>query len=579
MIPFKRLSTPFALLLASASLLATVMPGRAGAKPAQAVTDTTVLAMVNDRPITVRMFRSLYFAAPLSDRPQPDSLGRLEYLNSLVTREVLAITALGIDRPLDFPDRNELRQARDITLANALYQHMVEDSVRVTEADLRAAFAQFGHDLRLRQLRFSDRATAEAVRRELIAGTTTWEDAAKTRAVEATDPAWVRRKDVSQYLALNVFDLRPGQLSRVMVDGAGAHLYQALDRRDVDPPAYAGLRRFLWIELRSAKAVPYVEELDDRVRREMGAVYDTTNIRWVASQMGDTRGIKPGPNGATMEVAPKLPDFSDEDLDRVLVRWNDGQLTLRDLLPKYTAKSPLVRGSLDTFEALRAEIDGAIFGPTMARLSEHLGFDKDSVAQRLMQRKLEGIQVGHLYSDSVESKIRPTDQEIRAFYDDHPEYFNSIPRVRYAVIPRPNREEGMAVLRRLRAGDDPAAILLADSLAGRPVGTIQMRASNEHGPYQETLFNDLLPGESTIIGPHGDGSYAVLKVLARYPSKRLPFDQVRSEVTKAVQNLQSDALLKQLVARHARGMKIVKRPELLMSIDMTDPADEIALDD
>ncbi len=579
MIPIKLLPAFAALLAASPSVFTTAMPGTAMAESVQAVTDTTILARVNDRPITVLTFRQSYYATPNSDRPASDSLGRVEYLNSLVTKEVLGISALAIHRPLDFTDRSKLRQERDEVLANTLYQRMVEDSVRVTEQDIRAAHAQFDRDLRLREMRFMDRTTAETVRRELIAGTTTWEDAARTRAIQAMDPVWVKRKDVTTLFALRVFDLMPGQVSRVIADGDGVHLYQVLERRSVDPPAYVGLRRYLLIQLRSAKSVPYVEQLNDRIRKEMGVVYDTANVRWVASHVGDTRGVKPGEGGATIEVTPTLPDFSPGDLKRVLVRWNDGQITLGEMLPKYSSRSPFLRGSLNSFEAVRTELDGMIFGPTMARMAERMGMESDSVAQAILQRKTEGIRVEHLFRDSVESKVRPTEAEIRAYYDHHPEYFHSVPRVRWAGIPRATRKEAVEVYERLRAGEHPAAILLADSLAGRPVGSIQVRAANEHGPYQRELFEEMVPGEVKIVGPHSDGSYAVLKLLARYPSVRMPYDQVQTEVANVVRSAQTEARLQALVHRLSRGMKIIKRPELLMRMNLTDPSNEIHVDD
>jgi hypothetical protein len=579
MMPLKRLPTTAAAFLSAlvASLAAAVAHAEA-ATPGQAVTDTTLLAMVNDRPITVRTFRVSYFATPTNIRPLPDSLGRIEYLRTLVTKEVLGLTALGLDLPLDFSDRAVLREHREVTLANTLYQRLVEDSVRVTEAELQAAHAHFGYDQRVREMRFQDRVTAERVRRGLIAGKTTWDEAAGRHALSATEPVWLRRRDVSMLVALTVFPLNPGQLSEVIADGDGVHLYQVLERRSFAPPAYSGLRRYLWIQLQSAKALPYAERLNDMMRREMAVAYDTTYIRFVASQMGDTRGVKPGVEGPVVEVTPKLPDFSTADLERALVRWNDGQLTLGELLPAYTAGSPFFRGNLDTFESMRAQIDGMIFGPTMARVAERLGFENDSLAEAVLKRKLESILVERLYRDSVESKVRPSDDEVRAFYDQNRQYFQSHGTARWAGIPRPTRDEALAVLDRLRAGEDPAVILRVDSLAGRPLGSIQDRDQDGHGPYHETLFGELRPGESTVIGPHGDGSYAVVKLISREPSLPLPFDEVRAEVTEAVRAVQSEALLQQLVGRHSRTMKIIFRPELLMAVSLTDPADEITLD-
>jgi hypothetical protein len=121
-------------------------------------------------------------------------------------------------------------------------------------------------------------------------------------------------------------------------------------------------------------------------------------------------------------------------------------------------------------------------------------------------------------------------------------------------------------------------ILRVDSLAGRPLGSIQDRAENGHGPFQEELFGKLRPGESTIIGPHSDGSYAVIKLISRSTTRQLTFDEAGPAVVDAARATKSEALLQQLVERLASRMRILARPELLILMDLTDPADEITLD-
>jgi hypothetical protein len=578
MISLKRVTRP-PVARGLAGVMATLTIFAAGAVAAttqgQVVTDTTIIAMVNDRPITVRAFCTSYFALPSANRPNPDSLGRVEHLQTLVTKEILGISALSINRPLDFADRSALRAHRNEALANILYQRLVEDSVHVTEDDLRAAHSHFGYDVRVRQLRFSERMVAERVRRDLIAGRTTWDAAGRQFALDASEPGWVRRRDVSITMALKVFSLVPGQVSEVIADGDGAHLYQVLERRNVGIPLYQALRRYLWIQLRSAKAIPYAERLNALVRNEMAVSYDTTSIRLAASRMGDTRGMRPGPDGPVIEVTPRLPDFAPEELDLVVVRWRDGQLTLGEVIARYATIAPLYRGSLDSFEAFRAQIDGMIFGPTMAGIAERLGLESDSLAQAVLKRKLEALHVEYLFSDSVESKIRPTEDELRAFHAQNPHYFMAPGRARWVGIPRDSREGAVALLARLRAGEDPAVILREDSLAGRPVGSFQERAENERGPYHDTVFGDLRPGEVTTVGPHGDGSYAVLQLISREPSRPRSYDEALAEVAAVVRAVQTEKQLGELVERLARGMNIRTRPELLMRFDLTDPADEI----
>src|SRR4051812_19057871 len=50
---------------------------------------SAVLARVDNLPLTSRDFIESYYAAYAPDRPDQDSLGRVEWLNSMVNKEVL----------------------------------------------------------------------------------------------------------------------------------------------------------------------------------------------------------------------------------------------------------------------------------------------------------------------------------------------------------------------------------------------------------------------------------------------------------------------------------------------------------
>ena len=78
-----------------------------------------------------------YFASYAPVRPKPDSLGRVEFLTSMVNKEVLALTALSVNRPFGFEDRATMREHTERVLSNALYQRFVLDSVVVTDDEVR----------------------------------------------------------------------------------------------------------------------------------------------------------------------------------------------------------------------------------------------------------------------------------------------------------------------------------------------------------------------------------------------------------------------------------------------------------
>src|SRR5436190_1407517 len=76
----------------------------------QFLPDSVLLGRVEKRTISVRDYVESYFASYAEYRPRPDEAGRLEFLNSMINKEVLGLTALSINRPLGFEDRAVMRE-------------------------------------------------------------------------------------------------------------------------------------------------------------------------------------------------------------------------------------------------------------------------------------------------------------------------------------------------------------------------------------------------------------------------------------------------------------------------------------
>src|SRR5262249_12283244 len=65
----------------------------------QFLPDTALLVRVEDRVTRVHDFVDAYFGSYAEYRPKPDSAGRVEFMNSIINKEVLGLTALASNRP------------------------------------------------------------------------------------------------------------------------------------------------------------------------------------------------------------------------------------------------------------------------------------------------------------------------------------------------------------------------------------------------------------------------------------------------------------------------------------------------
>jgi hypothetical protein len=118
--------------------------------PALMLPDSAWLARVDNHVITVGEYLERWFASWPPDLPASDSAGRAEFLNSMITKEVLAGVARRVNRPMGFEDRLVLREHSQRVLSNALFQRAVIESVVITDKEIDRLYEQFRYEQHLR---------------------------------------------------------------------------------------------------------------------------------------------------------------------------------------------------------------------------------------------------------------------------------------------------------------------------------------------------------------------------------------------------------------------------------------------
>jgi PPIC-type peptidyl-prolyl cis-trans isomerase-like protein/parvulin-like peptidyl-prolyl cis-trans isomerase-like protein len=539
--------------------------------------DSTVLVRVEDRVIRTRGYVDAYYASYAEDRPAQDSLGRVEFLASMVDKEVLALTALEVNRPMTFEDRLVIREHTERVLANVLYARAVLDSVVVTDEEVRDAYLPYGWQYHLKDILFVRQPTAETVREKLLAHQLRWADAVRRYSADTTrrgsegDLGWVSRQALDYLSAIEVYRLRPGEISRVFQDVNGFHLAQLVERRKVKPPAFEPMRLVLEQYVRDQRAGILASRLQQQVGREIGVTYDSTNIRFAAAQFKGHQVVTEDAEGPILDLSGSVPEFAAADTARILARHRDGRFTLGDFLSAYNARPVIRRPPVGDFEAFFSVLNSIMLEPYMAELARARGLLDDPVAAAQIAKKREQLMVEHLFEDSVQSKVWIPPQERRRYYEEHVGGFTTYPSVRFAAIVRDSKSGADSVAARLASGERAEAILRADSLQGVVSGSVKERRDDEKGPYHKILFEELRPGQSTVVGPDKEGVWMVLHLIEFDPGRRLAYEEVEHYVDESLQNMRAEAMLKDFIARHRKRYRVETHPELVMRIRLVDP--------
>lgn len=573
-----------ALLIQTEPVSAAGQPQPAGLALANAVTpplgpdgflpDTTVILRVGSRQTRVRDFRYRYFTSYPEYRPGLDSLGRIQFLSTLATKDILALTALALKHPLRFEDRVVLRETRQRALSQAVQQRFIRDSVQVDSKEVDALYESYRWIPRLRHILVADRNAAEQVRRALISGQTTWAAAVKRYSL-ATDNegpngeiGWIQRDKLERTTANLLCSLRPGQYSLPFLDKQGWHIVQCTERKPAIPPDFSGIRKLLITDIRDRMMAERAERLFGVLRAEEQVHYDTTNAIYASARFGNNLQMK---FGMSIEIDATVPEFAPSDTARILATWRNGRFTIGTLIHAYSEVPAVLRPSLNAPESVIGFIEALILDPSIAAYGEAHGLAEDSLVVTQTADKLEQIMVERMYSDSISSRIWVSREERKAHYEANLNRYFTYASVDFAAIVRHSKTGADSVAQVLRAGTKAVDLLAADSLRGTPSGSLQTRYQNESGPYQKSLFEEMRSGDIQVRGPDRNGDYVVLQSLAFNSGRQLSFQESDAMIAESLQNQKESEALKALVERASRRLDVVSRPEWLQYIQMVDP--------
>lgn len=540
--------------------------------------DSAMLASVDGRKLTAGEFVQTWYNAYAADLPKSDSLGRVEWLNSMVDREVMGRVARKVNRPFTYEDRLQLRQHTQRVLANVLYVRAVLDSVTVTPDDVRAVLPQFEVEHHLRRLQFLDQPSADKALADLRAKRMTWEEAARRyrfpedKAKPDGDMGWVGRMALPYRSAQAVYALKTGEISPVVEETDVSYIWQVLGERRGPEYNAKTLAAFIRDQLHNERVRSRVERLMDEMRREAGMRYDSANVAYAAALFEPPLSTEVDSRGApTFHISNVVPVVGPQDTSRVLARFQGGQLTLGGFLQMYSDLSPVARPTVTTVGLFCRQIDSFALEPWKAMMAQSRGLDKDSLAVAMIEKERERILVEHMYRDSIESKIKISVAERRKFYEGHRARYFTYQTARYATFASDDSAGAEAIAARLRRGEKAEDILRADSIAGRePRGAIHEERENESSPVHKLVFETLKPGR-VQVGPGSHGIWITVQLLSIDPGRQLSFEESDGYVYDTLASIEAEKQLKQFFARHRKQFKIVTRPKLVMRIRLVPP--------
>ena len=503
-----------------------------------------IVAVVGEVEIGVGEVES--FAAALDEALRSQESGdaaRREYVDALVGEELLVMEgrARGLDREPGFEDDLE-RRFRQKVVSN-YHRDRLGPAVQVSGAEIREEFIRRGYN-RLKELSRIVVATleeAEALHRKLQEGAG-FDSLARVHSLDrSTAPqggllgriTWpeAERAGIPRYVFTA---LAPGELSAPVELAEVYQLVQCSWEGEGDIAPYRG-----------------------QLHRELVREKFTLAHNALVESLRVALDLQPQPGSLDVLIG-KAPgeSLSGDEAATPLYTFTGGAITAGDYVRIFelAKKPPALGDSVRVIAAARKVAANALIW--QAALDAGYPAREQMISWR--QRKKRDLLIQAVRRLEATEKIVVTDDEVKQYYEEHPDEFRRPTQVWLDEILVETREEAGEVRRRLETGESFAD--LAD-LTGRPRGTELHLHS-----YEAPAYGDLVPAAAEapigeLVGPLGvKGGYSVFRVRERKGGEQRSLQEEAPRIRGILNMIRREELftgfIEELKVRYAGDIRI-----------------------
>jgi parvulin-like peptidyl-prolyl isomerase len=536
-----------------------------------------VVARLAGEPVTAGEIMDEYLAISPGARPMLTTVEDQEqFVRDVLSKEILKREALS----MGLGDVPEVQQARTSALQRKAWEMYYEDKIRsrvdVSEEELRNLYEMQGKRYHLGWIFVRSRALADDLASRIAAG----EDFGTLASMHSIDASRTRGGDIGvralgtlpASVEETVSRMSPGEVSGPIEYGGNYMLVKLYEVDETEPPDFESLRQGLISMVRTRKENALQRELAQEIKEKYGLTFHDDVVDMIVAK---TRALYP-----VEGEAGEIPEFSDEELARVVAEYDGGEWRVRAYKERLQAQPEFMRPAYGTdSEMIRNIVGDFITGELWMREIEAEGYMDRPEAVQAGDRAMEQVMVTLMHQQVVKD-VEVDEQKLRDFYDENKAELMSETAYELAVITTETEDEAREIYQDLQGGADFAETAknksfdhLSGAQGGRLRGSIYARQI-EAFPDLEELIETLDVGEysAPVPMPAGfmPGEYVVVKLLAMTPSRQMGFDEVRSMLDQRVIQLEQDKTFGQWLAEKMDTYKVEIYPDPLSQIDFAE---------
>jgi parvulin-like peptidyl-prolyl isomerase len=540
-------------------------------------TDNKVAARVGKDAITVKMIKDQYLAITPAARADLKTIDEKEaFAKDIVSKEILKLEALkmGLDR---LPEVTRAGQSALTRQAwQSFYEEQVRSQAKITDQELQALYAKQRTTYHLAWILVRAKMLAD----ELVRRVQNGEDFGKIASTYSIDPSRTQNGDTGfrslgtmpAAVEEKIMAMSPGETSGVIPYEDYYVILKLIEKKEQEPAPFEQSREGLEAMLRVDKETAKQRELAREIKKAYDLTFNQGAVDLIVSKTNALYQSADTPLG-------KVPEFSDEELDREIGKWKGGVWKIKNYVASINSLRDYMRPGRGADRAsIESMVGDYITGELWRAEIKAKGYETRPEVVKAANRATEETVVSALH-DQLIKDVKVDDETVKAFYDEHKAEMMTEPGARIAIIVLKDEAEAKAVYDQLKGGtkfETLARQKSADVETGKDGGELARplyRQEIEQFPDVQEVLNNLQVGaySTPIEIPPGFGAegYMMIKLLERIEARQMELAEIKEMLTPQVLQLEQDKAFAAWLKSKMEEHKVEIYPDALNAVDFT----------
>jgi len=227
---------------------------------------------------------------------------------------------------------------------------------------------------------------------------------------------------------------------------------------------------------------------------------------------------------------------------RIVARVGGKNITEGELREKLAELPPFTRQQFSGPEGMAEFLDRVIEEEVLFQAAQRAGYDSKPEVRDMVEAVTRRAMIQTYYRDEIEARTTVAEEDIVAYYDEHPEQFQQRAQIKFRHIMRGTRQGAEAARQRLLSGEDFASVardVSEDSATSEAGGLVRklnrgdaLMTSGMSAVFIESLFDGEVGEISQPL--RSDRGWHIVRIEELTPEGTRPIEDVRDIIEQSL---------------------------------------------